>query len=322
MNFQNLEYFIAAANDESISKAAEKLRISQQALSGNIMRLEEELGCKLFDRRPNLELTYSGKCFFETAQAILDMQRQSQKLLSDINNSRRGELRIGISHTRGQTILPLLLPDFSRMYPLVDISISEATTEELEKSLEKGSIDIMIGFMPVMFKSAEVKLLARDRLFLVLPKSLLKQHFGEKSEEICRRYREKPDLSLFKDFPFVLLKKGERIRKIVDREFAAHNITPNVKIETRSIQTTFSLATEGMGVCVFPEMYLNSIYMAWSSKDSYARGRVELLPLLGEDNCDTIGIGYNRDRYLSHIAADFIKMSVEKCRSLGMTNMK
>lgn len=318
MNFQNLEYFIAAAEGESISKAAEKIHISQQALSGHIMRLEEELGCVLFERRPAFQLTYSGKCFLKTARSILDMQHQAQILLADINNNRRGDLRIGVSHTRGQAILPLLLPDFSRMYPLVDLSITEASTAELEKNLEDGLIDIMIGFMPVMLDSAEVTPLIRDRLLLVLPKTLLTNEFGSRTEEICRNYHKHPDISLFKDLPFILLKKGERIRTIADREFASHNITPKIRIETRNIQTAFSLAAEEMGVCICPEMYLNSIYTASGANDSYVRKKVVLLPLLGDDKYDTIGIGYNRSRYLSHIAADFIKMSVEKCRSLGM----
>lgn len=92
MNFQNLQYFLAVAEEGSITRAAERLFISQQALSNHITRLEEELGCRLFTRKPNLELTYAGKYFQKSASRILDIQRQTATAMGDINGSRRGEL--------------------------------------------------------------------------------------------------------------------------------------------------------------------------------------------------------------------------------------
>ena len=114
MNFQNLEYFITTAKEGNITRAAEQLNISQQALSGSIARLEEELGCSLFERRPVFKLTYSGKCFYEKAREMLDLKEQSRVMIEDINGNIKGELKIGVSHTRGQVILPALLPAFSK----------------------------------------------------------------------------------------------------------------------------------------------------------------------------------------------------------------
>ena len=68
MNFQNLEYFLTTASEGNITRAAERLHVSQQALSNQIARLEQELGCRLFERKQNLELTYAGLQFKASAE--------------------------------------------------------------------------------------------------------------------------------------------------------------------------------------------------------------------------------------------------------------
>lgn len=316
MNFQNLEYFLTTAEEVSITRAAERLHLSQQALSNHIARLEEELGCRLFTRKPNLELTYSGKCFQKAAARMLDIQRQTAIVIGDINGNRRGELRIGVSHTRGQAILPLLLPDFRRAYPLADLSVEEGSTKELEADLERGVIDVLIGFAPFLLESAETMELSREHLHLIAPKCLLDEAFGDRADEVRAAYREDHDVTVFRDLPFVLLKKGDRIRALVDAEFRRRGIEPEICLETRNIQTAFALAAEGMGLTVCPTMYLNSRYTISGQADSYTRNKVDIFPFFDRGSTDVIAIGYNRDRYLSQIAKDFIDMSVEKFRAL------
>lgn len=316
MNFQNLEYFLTTAEEVSITRAAERLHLSQQALSNHIARLEEELGCRLFTRKPNLELTYSGKCFQRAAVRMLDIQRQTAIVIGDINGNRRGELRIGVSHTRGQAILPLLLPDFRRAYPLAELSVVEGSTKELEADLERGVIDVLIGFAPFLLESAETMELSREHLHLIAPRRLLDEAFGDRADEVRVAYREDHDVTVFRDLPFVLLKKGDRIRALVDAEFRRRGIEPEICLETRNIQTAFALAAEGMGLTVCPTMYLNSRYTISGQADSYTRSRVDIFPFFDRGSTDVIAIGYNRDRYLSQIAKDFIDMSVEKFRAL------
>lgn len=315
MNFQNLEYFLAVAEEGNITKAADRLHISQQALSGQILRLESELGCELFTRRGKMELTYSGKCFQRSALQILDIQRQTVSAIDDANHNRRGELRIGISYTRGQAILPKILPDFSRLYPYAEITIFEGTTEKMEDDLSKGQIDILIGFAPFLLETAEYMPLIREKMFLVAQKDFLQQSFGDKTASVLESYRKSRDITVFKDIPFVLLKKGDRIRALVDQELSLHRMDPIIKLETANIQTAFCLAAEGIGLAVIPEMYLNSEYIVSGIEDYTLRQRVEILPFFSEDITDTIAIGYNRFRYLSKIAQDFIELARQKFSS-------
>jgi DNA-binding transcriptional LysR family regulator len=312
MNFQNLEYFLTVASEGNITRAAEQLHVSQQALSNQISRLEQELGCRLFERKQKLELTYAGEQFKTSAEKILDIQRQTATELDDISNNRRGELRIGISHTRGQAILPLILPKFSRLYPDVDLHVNEGSTHILEEHLQKGRIDVLIGFAPFMVDCAEYKRLMTEHLFLIIPRNLLSEHFGSSVKEVLEKYRAKPDIRLFKDLPFVLLRVGDRIRTIVDREFYRNGITPKIRIETQNIQTAFALASEGMGITVCPQLYLESPFVISGYADSETRHDIEILNFSSEEMIDSIAIAYNRERYLSKIASDFIDMTLKE----------
>ncbi|MDO4488557.1 MAG: LysR family transcriptional regulator [Eubacteriales bacterium] len=314
MNFQNLGYFVIAARELNLTKAAAELHISQQALSNHIIKLEQELDCQLFDRRHGLQLTYSGKQLKRSAEQILDIQRQTINAIDDINRNMRGELRIGIGHSRGQAILPLIIPEFSRTHTMVELSIVEGSTEELEQYLERGEIDIIMGYAPFLLDTAETVELIKEHMSLLVPRELLYNQLGtEKAEEVLSEYKKKADLSLFKDLPFVLLKKGDRIRTLVDREFYLYGINPRVVTETRNIQTVFALCAEGMGLTVCPDIYLGSPYTI-VGPDSYTRSKLEVLNFYDEDKYDTFAIGYNRDRYLSRVAADFIDFAVEACK--------
>jgi len=316
MNFQNLEYFTIVAREKNITRAAELLGITQQALSSQINRIEQETGCRLFDRRRGFELTVSGKFFLESAERILNISKETESMLNDISNNKRGELKIGISFSRGQAILPVLLPEYSRLHPEVSLSITEGTTRELEEELQRGSIDILIGYTPFMLETSETVELFSEKLYLVASKEILMNCFGENYTEICDKYVKSSDLKLFSDIPFVLLKKNDRIRTMINREFHLAGIAPKVTVETENIQTAFSLAAEGMGFSFCPELYLNSPYTVAGDIDSEIRSKVVLLPF-SKRRFDTIAIGYNSGRYLSNIAKDFIKMSIERYKENG-----
>ena len=314
MNFQNMEYFLAVCESGSITRAAEKLSITQQALSNAISRLENELGCRLFDRSHGLELTYSGKKFREAALNMLDLNKQTLAILNDINEHVLGELKIGISFTRGQAILPLLLPDYIKAYPQVELSVLEGSSKELEEHLFQGTIDVMIGFAPFLFEGARWKTLTKDRLYLIFPKELLNAHFGsrEVALRILNDYEKTRDIRLFRDLPFILLNKGDRIRAFTDVIFTEAGIKPHIEFETTNTQTALALASEGVGITVCPELYLNSRYLAFGSGDSYLREKVDFCLLSHDSINDTIAVCYNENRYLSRAAENFIDLCEKK----------
>ncbi len=313
MNFQNMEYFLKVVEKGTITDAARELSISQQALSNTILRMEQELGCSLFERRQGLVLTYAGKKFQEAAVKMLDIEKQTKELLSDISGNIHGELRIGIAHTRGQALLPLILPEFITKYPSVQLSVLEDSTRELERHLERGDLDVVIGFAPFMFEGAMTYPLMKEQFYLVLPKSLLEQHFGkENCPRVLGQFKEEQNMRLFKDLPFVLLKEGDRVRTIAASLFKEAGFEPNIILETSNTQTALSLSSEGVGLTICPQLYLNSNYIASGFPDAYIRRHIEICPLTLKEEVGYIAIGYNKERYLSRVAEDFIRIARQK----------
>ena len=96
-------------------------------------------------------------------------------MAADVRNDRSGEVRVGISYTCGRAVLPLVLPEFRKTHPLVELTLREDTSSEMEKLLLRGDLDLIIDFMPIGVDNTELKKLIEERLFLVAPKSLMVQ---------------------------------------------------------------------------------------------------------------------------------------------------
>lgn len=308
MNFQNLQYFLAVTEEMNVTRASKRLHISEQALSRQIGKLEAELGVKLFERSPRFALSPAGKRLRAAAEQIGNIQRQLHLELDDLNNNNTGELRIGVSYTRGQALLPRLLPPFHQKHPGITVTILEGSSAELQDNLSKGRIDLFIGYVPRDLDAFEAAELGRERLFLVTPKRFMEDLFGARADEKRRAFAEGVDIRAFRDMPFILLDRDDRVRRMADRLFSRYDITPRVLLETRNIQTAFALAMEGMGVTIYPELFLSSRSLLPSAEA--ARNAVDAFPL--DRNLDqTIVVAYNPRKYLSNAARDFIEEAQE-----------
>lgn len=304
MNFLALEYFMTVAEELNITKAAERHFITQQALSSHIIKLENELGIRLFNRTPSLSLTYAGSRLLRAATQIMDIKRQILNEIDDINNNRRGEIKLGVSHTRGRALLPEILPLYNMSHPLVEISLVEGNTENLEYQLQHGMIDLMIGFAPVMLDGVETIPLLKDRLFVVMPRKFMTRVFGDKTDVMREKYLQSADIVPFKECPFLLLKKGNRVRSLIDFYFKTKNITPTILLETENIETAFALSLKGMGITVYPEMFLKNLHQHFSDET-----QVDFFPLNNASTDCNICLAYSANRYLSQAAQDFIEIA-------------
>ena len=184
MNFLHLKYFLLVAEELNITRAAERLYISQQSLSNHISNMEKELDVKLFTRSPKLSLTYAGDLLVETATQILDLHSQYLAKVGDINRHYMGLLRLGISHTCGLALLPDILPKFQAEFPMVEFSLFEGNSTHLEDELAHGRVDLIICFQPIMMEGVEVVPLTEEELILVVPKIFTDQLFGDRAEEV------------------------------------------------------------------------------------------------------------------------------------------
>ena len=305
MNFLTLQYFTVVAEELNITKAAERLFISQQSLSKQIIRLEDDLGVKLFYRTPTFTLTFAGKRCLHTTRKILDAKRQLQREMNDINNRQIGELRLGISHTRGRVLLPKVLPEFTRRNPQIDVTVKEGNSKELEQWLLHGHIDLLIGFSPVALDVADSVGILRERLLLVVPEQFIKQEFPNNYKEKIEEFEKGLDIEIFRDYPFLMMTPGNRVRTLFDKYIKRHELDIDILLEIESIETLLALACRGMGITVYPEMFAKNLSPLLNSDKSMG---ALFFPFNDKTTTGNLVVAYHRERYLPEAAQDFIQL--------------
>ena len=304
MNFQHLKYFLMVAEELNITRAAERLYISQQSLSNHIGNLERELGVKLFTRSPKLSLTYAGGLLVDTATQILDLHSQYLTKVGDINKQYVGVLRVGISHTCGLALLPNILPKFRSEFPQVEFSLFEGNSNQLEDELSHGRADLIIFFQPIILEGVNTVPLTEQRLMMVVPKTFTDRLFGVQAEEIRRQFAQGADIQVFEHLPFVLIKRGNRTRSIVDQYFKRYYFKPQLILETENTVTTLAMAQAGIGVTICPEIFLRAIP---APTPESAGG--DFFPLTDPSTFSKLVAGYRDGHQLSHFGQRFIELA-------------
>jgi len=259
MNFLALSYFKTVAEELNITHAAQKHYISQQALSSHIRNLENELGVRLFDRNPRLSLTDAGRCLYEAVQGIDAINSNLNAQLNDIRREEKGELRLGLTFTRGQFILPLVLPGYAVDHPHVHISIFEEHTGSLKERLIRGELDFWITADNPDIEGLSMDPLFEEHFLLVVPEKVLSGTVGEEAaRKILSAAPEEFRMEDVIDCPFVLLNPGNRSRDKFDNALRSRKLTPNILLETDNSQTAFALAQKEMALTVYSDMFLRN----------------------------------------------------------------
>ena len=306
MNFQHLKYFLTVAEELNITRAAERLYISQQSLSNHIANLERELDVKLFTRSPKLSLTYAGGLLVDTATEILDLHRQYLSKVGDINKQYVGALRVGISHTCGLALLPDILPKFRAEFPQVDFSLYEGNSNQLEDELSHGRTDLIICFQPIIMEGVTTVPLTEQRLMMVVPRTFTGHLFGEQVEEVRKQFAQGADIRAFEAMPFVLIKRGNRTRSIVDQYFRRYYFKPQLILETENTVTTLAMALAGVGVTICPELFLRAL-----PTPTPGSAGVDLFPLTDPSTYGRLVAGYREGRCLPNFGQRFVELTQE-----------
>lgn len=287
LNSQNLSYFIAVADERNFTKAAEKLFISQQALSSHIAVIEKELDVTLFSRKPSLKLTYAGQVFYRHAQKLLKDYSELYNELNDVKERKRGELTIGMSHTRGHLLLPKMLPIFMKEYPLIEIRVLEDNVEQLEQALIKKAIDFAIIHDTASNPDIVYTPLLPEKILLVVSSQLLNRY--ENCQSIRKTLKETGKISCMEEIPFLLNKKGNISREISNRIFQEENWKPNILLETENIETIGEMCINGIGAVFYPAFLLDGLL---SQKQG---GQLEVYELDYPCTCRSISVAQYKD---------------------------
>jgi LysR family transcriptional regulator, hydrogen peroxide-inducible genes activator len=166
MNFTQLEYLKELYVKGNFSAAAQKLGITQPALSLQIQKLEEEIGFKLLDRskRP-LQFTEEGKIYYEKSIEILKMVEQLKQVSFEMSEEVKGQLTVGVIPTLAPYLVPLFISELNQSYPNLQIDITELKTEEIISKLKQGDLDCGILSTPVEASGVVFETLFYERFF-------------------------------------------------------------------------------------------------------------------------------------------------------------
>ena len=253
--FKHPEYFVSIVENKSLTRAAEKLYVSQPYLSQYLKRLEQNLGVELFDHSTSpLRLTYIGEQYYHYVIQILQLSDQVRKEFVDAQNNESGRLRLGTALWRGSCLLPDVYPSFHKKYPKIQLELLEAKSSDLENALLTDKIDLAIMNLNPTFPYHKLacEILFEEQILLAVPsKSVYKQELL-KNATYSHPFPCVPK-ELLSQIPLILTKPGQSFTQVINFALAKNNITPNILLETANLTTSINLAATGFACTFVPE---------------------------------------------------------------------
>lgn len=246
MDTRIIEYMIAISEEKSLSKAADKLFISQPALSQQLKKLESELGTPLFVRKNNsLSLTDAGRIYINGGLSILHIKQEALKKLAHMNYNSANFIRFGYAPVNAIECLPA----FRQEYPDVEISTRQYNSQEAKEALIQNRLDVAVVLTSTLQHGGlEFLPLCKDELLLALPAS----HPAVKEDAPF------VDYDLLADDYFILSPVSSYSRDIEDKTLKAMGIQPKILCETSDYATERYMLNRGLSNGFIPRYSLHA----------------------------------------------------------------
>ncbi|MDP9653460.1 UNVERIFIED_ORG: DNA-binding transcriptional LysR family regulator [Pseudomonas putida] len=239
MTLTQLEIFSLVAELHGFTPAANRLGISQSAVSHALKSLEQELGVELLRRhQTRVEPSDIGQQLLLRARAMLGLANTLRQEAADARGMKRGTLRIGsFGPTSSIKLLPLILQQYRAAHPGIEVHIDEGPDRQVLQWLEERRIDI--GFVVLPEERFDTVALIEDQMVALLPADHpLAAHDSLNLKDLC-------------DVPFVLTEAGSS--ELVSRLFTAARLAPNIRYRCSQLMSTLDVVARGDGVTVVAE---------------------------------------------------------------------
>lgn len=293
MNFKQLTYFIAVAEELHFGRAAERLDMAQPPLSRQIKQLEDDLEAILFNRgRSAISLTQAGERLLQRGKAILAQLEDTALEVRRLGQGAEGRLRIGFVGSATYGILPNIIRSYRAHYPDVNLSLMPMNNAELHRALVSRELDV--AFARPTLKDPEFlsKHLLEERLILALPDTV---ETGTRTAAQLERL-ETHHLILYPERP----RPGYAdmvLKAVEDAGFKAP-----LRLWCMDLQTALSLVAVGEGVCIVPE-----------SVSSAPRKGMKFLAIEPEIARTELSVNYRLDEQGVHVK-NFVTMAQKVAR--------
>jgi DNA-binding transcriptional LysR family regulator len=244
MNFKQLTYFMAVADELHFGRAAERLGIAQPPLSRQIKQMEEDLGAMLFNRgRSSITMTQAGERLQVRGRDILTMLDDTRLEVKRIGQGAEGRLRIGFVGSSTYGILPNIIKSFRATYPTINLTLAPMNNAQLQRQLIGREIDVAFARPALNDPEFAVKKLMDEALILALPDTV---DIGSRRVADLSRLDEN-DLILYPEYP-----RPSYADVVINACEEAGFEVPR-RVFTMDLQTALSLVAIGEGACIVPE---------------------------------------------------------------------
>ena len=283
MNNQNLKAFITVAECDSFSIAADRLYLTQSAISKRIAQLEQQIGKKLFDRiARQVSLTEAGTALLPRAQRILTEYESALQAINDLSGEASGVLRLAISHHLGLHRLPPILKQFAQQFPNVSLDIEFTDSEKAYEQVLHGETEVAVITLALeSHNSINSRKIWDDPL----------QFICANDHPLAKL--DQPKLQDLAEYPIILPGLNTYTGRIVQNLFHQQGIPLKSTLSTNYLETISTMVEIGLGWSVLPETLIRDLYVMPFDQVNIAR---------------ELGYIHHTNRSLSNAAVEFLKL--------------
>lgn len=294
MNWNQLQYVVTTAEEKNITRAAQRLFISQPSLSISIKQLEAELGAELFTRESGkMELTYAGQMFYDWAKMVSLSQKRMEDHFAELRGEQREKICIGISPHRSTVVSPRLMKLIHDKYQACEVVLVEKPTNELEVLLDTDQLDMIIdvpGSNSMVYHYEEI---TDEGMCLAVPESFTTKFPFDKTDARDGVI----DLKDLSEYDFIMLPEKSYFGQVSRKSLEIAGVVPKVICECTLSETIRNLVEEQIGIALLADSFLTAALI--SPHIRYYRVKDDKFKR-------KIGIVYKNERYHSKLFMELV----------------
>jgi len=280
-----------AAKYQSCTAAAQRLCVTQPAITAQIRKLEDQCALKLFKKRGrNIHLTDEGTALFHYARRIFECEREAEDAIEEMRELKRGVLRLGTTKTYARYFMPVLITTFHEAYPQIKIHLDEGSSLDMIGSLSGLKNEVAVIARVAEDPAVTFIPLSHEELVLILaPSHPLAQKDAVSVKELAEE-------------PIIMKEAGSGTRLKVNGLFERHGCTLNILMETSNAEFIKQLVQQGEGV---------SFLVKEAVSTELQEKKLATVPLMGEELYLDVSIAYLKNERLSRPAQTFVDILLE-----------
>ncbi len=243
MNLRDLEYLVALEEERHFQRAAERCFVSQPTLSGQIKKLEEELGVPLVERGGRkIGMTEAGCAIARQARRVLAESRTVKEMAAGFGNPMEGDLHVGVIPTVAPYLLPLVIPQLRRHYPELKLFLHEHQTAVLLRKLRDAELELLLLALPVETDEFVASDLFREPFLLT----------AAEDDPVAKHGRA--SLDRLKGLEVMLLEEGHCMRGQALDVCLLAGASEQKGFRGTSLETIRQMVAEGLGITLMPRL--------------------------------------------------------------------